>query len=91
MQCDKTIQVVPTKKLQNWNIKAYSPQDELLGVIHNEIQLLHFLSRIALNEASGYYIIYRKEKFLISPDGKIPTDIMEKNQTDEFLAIILGF
>lgn len=88
-----TIKVLPTKQIQNSNIKAYSPEGECIGIIHNELQLDYLLSQIAIEQAEGYYVVSKGLKYTISKDGRIPfgNNITFKHSLDDMLRAIFGF
>ena len=85
--------VPTTKEIQNFNMKLYSPQNQLIGTMHNELQLSYIQAQIAEQNLEGYYIVYKNETYQIRNDGRIVnfnyTQI--KNSYDEMLSKILGF
>jgi len=88
------IEKIPTtKEIQNFNMKLYSPNHNLVGTIHNELQLLYVRGQIAKENLEGYYITYNDQIYQIRKDGK--TDNLpiygNENSIENMLMTILGF
>lgn len=87
------INVLPTKQIQNFTMKVFSPENECIGIIHNELQLYYVQAQIAQAGVNGYYIMYKKVRYDIQEDGRIRNDDMMKfdNPIESMLCAICGF
>lgn len=68
----------------------YSPTNEFLGVVRNEVILLGFLAKVATENRDGYYLIYNGQRYDIDNHGRIRTYFPIKF-VDECLRKIVGF
>jgi hypothetical protein len=81
-----------TTELQNFNMKLYSPNNEFIGVIHNELQLLYVQAQIAKEQTDGYYAFCNKEVFTFTKDGIMDNfaKLKLQNSMMDMLEVIMG-
>lgn len=68
----------------------YSPSDEFLGIIRNEVTLLAFQCKICEASKEGYYLIYNGKKYNIDKTGRIMGNF-PINYIDNYISFIVGF
>lgn len=68
----------------------YSPSNQFLGIIRNEISLLSFQCKVRAANKRGYYIIYDGKRYPINEDGRI-TPGLPIHYLYNYLEFIVGF
>ena len=66
-----SIRIKPTRKIQDFRIRAYAPDNTYLGLIRDELQLLDFQVQVKEGSSEGYYIKFKGERFEVDKCGKI--------------------
>lgn len=88
---DYTVETeIEIKRISPERCDLYNSSDKLIGTIYNEYELNHIRIQIAKRNVYGYYVMWKNQKILIEPDGKIINwpigfyDIQEKQLAELF-------
>ena len=69
----------------------YSPSDQFLGIVRNEIILLAFQCKVCESKKEGYYLVYEGKKYPITETGRVSNDFPPFHYLDDYLEYLLGF
>ena len=89
-----SIRIKPTRKIQNFRIRAYAPDNTYIGLIRDELQLLDFQVQIKECGEGGYYIKFKRQRFEVDKFGKLfdfGTINKEPITINSMLSTIVGF
>lgn len=89
--------MINVHKIREHELLAYSPDNQFLGIIRTETELLYFRSQICQYQLDGYYLVdahHNDEVIKIRKDGKYYTDpsfYKDEDLLDRYLNILVGF
>lgn len=83
--------MIELKQLQDFEMYAYGPEGQFMGILRHATSLLDLLLQIKKEEAKGYYLIdaATEKRYDITPDGRIEDNLY--CLYDELLTDLVGF
>ena len=84
--------MIQIHKIPDFELYLYSPEQQFLGILRHDSELIDVLLQIKQERLDGFYIIDStdNEKYLIEPCGFIPTARF-RDRNDELLTELVGF
>ena len=74
--------MITVRNYKHIEVELYAPDDTLVGLIKNEIELNDVRIQVAQEKAEGYYIMFEDKRINILPEGscdKWPIGFFDKN------------
>lgn len=62
--------IIVIREIEDLPARLYSPQNKLIGVIKNQLQLYDIRIQIASQKLEGYYIMFQGIKIIINRLGR---------------------
>ena len=84
--------MIQIHKIQDFELYLYSPENQFLGVLRHDSELMDVLLQIREERTNGYYIIDSEDgsKYAIDSNGHIP-EASFKNRHEDLLIELVGF
>ena len=84
--------MIQIHKIPDFELYLYSPEQQFLGILRYDSELIDVLLQIKQECLDGYYIVdsMDREKYVIEPHGFIP-NVRFRNRSEELLAELVGF
>lgn len=84
--------MIQIHKIPDFELYLYSPEQQFLGILRHDSELIDVLLQIKQERLDGYYIVdsMDREKYVIEPYGFIPNALF-RNRNHELLTELVGF
>lgn len=84
--------MIQIHKIPDFELYLYSPEQQFLGILRYDSELIDVLLQIKQERLDGYYIVdsMDREKYVIEPHGFIPNAHF-RNRNNDLLTELVGF